>query len=85
MTQFTELIFCVAIMDTLTNTREHTTMIKFTDKEKTVLKSLIAGLYAEPGFSDVTVSDLITDELNSNDIRGVLSSLTEKRVIWSDD
>lgn len=67
------------------NIRIETEVPEFTDKEKAVLKSLINGLYAEPGFSDVTVSDLITDELNSNAVRGVLSSLTEKTVVWSDD
>ena len=67
------------------NIRIETEVPEFTDKEKAVLKSLISGLYAEPGFSDVTVSDLITDELNSNAVRGFLSSLTEKTVVWSDD
>lgn len=60
-------------------------MTTFTDKERQVLKILIENLYAEPGFSDVTVSDLITDELNSHAVRGVLSSLTDKGVIFSDN
>ncbi len=57
---------------------------KLTSKEKIVLGRLIDALYAEPGFSDVVSDELTGGELNSNAVRGVLSSLTEKGLVWSD-
>jgi len=60
-------------------------MTNFTDKEKGFLKDFIANLYAEPHFSDVTVSDFVNDDRNSNQVRGIISSLSEKGVVWSDD
>ena len=70
-------------------------MHKLTSKEKIVLGRLIDRLYAEPGFSDVVTGELTdTDsmfgiywedgELNSHAVRGVLSSLGEKGLVWSD-
>jgi len=53
----------------------------FTSKEKEVLNAIIAGLYAEPGFSDVSADDLVTDELNIHAIGGVIASLEKKGVV----
>ena len=61
-------------------------MTTFTNKESTVLQALIDGLYAEPGFSDVTISDLVaTTDLTMESVKGVLGSLTKKEAVFSDD
>lgn len=59
---------------------------QLTAMEKQTLDALIARLYAEPGFSDVTPSDLskITT-IPMNSLRGVLSSLVQKGIIWMED
>lgn len=58
-------------------------MITFTELEQQVLDSLIGGLYAEPGFSDVDARDLAKETGHSTSIiRGVLSSLIKKGVIY---
>ena len=58
----------------------------FTEKEMIVLSRLIGCLYAEPGFSDVTVSQIVEcgHDLNSHAVRGVLSSLSDKGVVYND-
>lgn len=61
-------------------------MTTFTKKESTVLQALIDGLYAEPGFSDVTISDLVNATvLDMATVKGVLGSLTKKDAVFSDD
>jgi len=57
----------------------------FTVKETTVLKSIIDNLYAEPGFSDVTADQLVTDDLDIHAVGGVVSSLQKKGVIWVEE
>jgi predicted transcriptional regulator len=59
---------------------------KFTDLETQVLDTLIEGLYAEPGFSDVDVHDIARDisTLPTKIIRGVLGSLVKKGIITID-
>jgi len=57
-----------------------------TAMEEKVLASLIHGLYAEPGFSDVDAHDLTKDTgIPTRTIRGVLSSLIKKDYINIDD
>jgi len=61
-------------------------MTTLTKKETAVLQALIDGLYAEPGFSDVTISDLVNaTDMTMETIKGVLGSLTKKGAVWSDD
>lgn len=61
-------------------------MEQFTILEKQVLDSLIALLYAEPGFSDVDANDIAKEtKLSTKIIRGVLSSLVKKGVIHLDE
>ena len=61
-------------------------MTTFTKKERTVLQALIDGLYAESGFSDVTISDLVrTTDLTMESVKGVLGSLTKKEAVFTDD
>ena len=57
----------------------------FTDKETSVLKNIIDELYAEPGFSDVTADQLVTDKLDIHAVGGVLSSLQKKGAIWVEE
>ena len=60
-----------------------TTPTNFTHLETKVLESLIANLYAEPGFSDVSDQDLVFKTgIPAKSIRGVLSSLGKKGVIF---
>ena len=62
-----------------------TTPTNFTHLETKVLESLIANLYAEPGFSDVSDQDLVNNTgIPSKSIRGVLSSLGKKGVIFQE-
>lgn len=61
-------------------------MTQFTFKEVMVLQALINGLYAEPGFSDVTISDLVNSTvLEMESVKGVLGSLTKKGAVFTDD
>jgi|LakMenE18May11ns_1017448.scaffolds.fasta_scaffold9910654_3 hypothetical protein len=56
--------------------------LQLTDLENKVLESLIHGLYAEPGFSDVDATDLsIATKIPTKSIRGVLSSLVKKGIV----
>ena len=53
-------------------------MIKLTQLETQVLKSLINGLYAEAGFSDVDAKDIASDiKVDTKSVRGALDSHTE--------
>lgn len=59
---------------------KHTLLL--TDLETEVLETLIDGLYAEPGFSDVDANDIAEQTGKSTKIiRGVLSSLVKKGII----
>lgn len=54
--------------------------------EKQTLQVIIDGLYAEPGFSDMDVNDLVRPVGKSSRVlRGVLSSLIKKGFIFIDD
>ena len=54
--------------------------------EKQTLQAIIDGLYAEPGFSDIDVNDLVRPVGKSSKVlRGVLSSLIKKGYIYIDD
>jgi len=54
--------------------------------EKQTLQSLIYGLYAEPGFSDVDAHDIARDiKVSTRSVRGALSSLIKKDYINIDD
>ena len=56
--------------------------LNLTESEKTVLHSLINGLYAEPGFSDVDAIDLSHwTGIPTKSIRGILSSLIKKGIV----
>ena len=58
-------------------------MIKLTQLEAQVLKSLINGLYAEAGFSDVDAKD-IAEWINTpiKSVRGALGSLVKKGIVF---
>lgn len=57
-------------------------MIELTQLEAQVLESLINGLYAEPGFSDVDAKD-IAEWINTpiKSVRGAVGSLVKKGVV----
>lgn len=60
--------------------------IKVTKLENQVLKSMAAGMFAEYGYSDYTLPDLIEDTgLTSKVLRGVASSLIKKGLIQIDE
>ncbi len=58
--------------------------MNLTDMEKKVLTAFVNRLQLrEPGFSDVGYDDLVKNtEIDSKKIRGVLSSLIKKNLIW---
>jgi DNA-binding MarR family transcriptional regulator len=57
--------------------------LKLTPYEIVVMEGLINNLYAEPGFSDVCAKDLAeVTGIPTSTIRGVLSSLVKKDLIW---
>ena len=58
-------------------------MIKLTQLEAQVLESLINGLYAEAGFSDVDAKD-IAEWINTpiKSVRGALGSLVKKGIVF---
>lgn len=60
--------------------------LNLTELETKTLQSLVDGLYAEPGFSDVDVND-IAKELNISTkiIRGSLGSLVKKGIVSLDE
>ena len=56
--------------------------IKVTPLEKKVLEALADGMYAECGFSDVGLGEVVEDTgLPANIVRGVQSSLIKKGLI----
>jgi predicted transcriptional regulator len=56
--------------------------LELTKLETTVLETLINGLYAEPGFSDVDAHDISRDTgISTKSIRGALSSLVKKGIV----
>lgn len=58
-------------------------MIKLTQLEAQVLKSLINGLYAEAGFSDVDAKDIASDiKVDIKSVRGALGSLVKKGIVF---
>jgi hypothetical protein len=65
---------------------ENTIVIKgLTDLEKIVLTTIAEGMYAEVGFSDVTIEDVVIEsKLDSKIVRGVISSLIKKGLIVAD-
>jgi hypothetical protein len=56
---------------------------KLTALEEQALSSLIKGLYAEPGFSDMDANDIAKDSgIPTRKLRGVLASLVKKEYIF---
>jgi hypothetical protein len=53
--------------------------------EQKVLTTLINGLYAEPGFSDMDASDLVSEGIAIYQVRGVLGSLQKKGIVSIQD
>ena len=61
------------------------TTTEFTQLEEQVLRALIYGLDAEPGFSNIDANDLAEmTGIDTKQIRGVLSSLVKKGVVTLD-
>lgn len=61
-------------------------LTNLTEMEKQVLTALIDGLYAEAGFSDVDAKDLSkATNIPTTSIRGVLSSLVQKKICFIDN
>ena len=61
-------------------------MIKLTQLEAQVLKSLINQLYAEAGFSDVDAADIANDiKVDIKSVRGALGSLVKKGIVTIED
>ena len=53
-----------------------------TELETKILNALISELYAEEGFTDVTVKKLSTkSNISTKQVRGVITSLTEKNIV----
>jgi len=60
--------------------------LKLTSLEEKFIKSLISQLYAEPGYSDVTVTEIAQDTgISSRVLRGVQGSLIKKDIISAYD
>jgi hypothetical protein len=53
--------------------------------EQKALTKLINGLYAEPGFSDMDASDLVSEGMDIKQVRGVLGSLQKKGIVSIQD
>jgi DNA-binding IscR family transcriptional regulator len=61
-------------------------LTNLTQMEKQVLTSLIDGLYAEAGFSDVDAKDLSkATNIPTKSIRGVISSLVKKGICFVEE
>jgi DNA-binding MarR family transcriptional regulator len=59
--------------------------LNLTELEGKTLQSLIDGLYAEPGYSDVDVKDISEDlGIDTKIIRGALGSLVKKEIVQID-
>ena len=68
------------------NIKESIQRLKLTDMEAQCLQSLINGLYAEAGFSDVDATDISNwTGISINSVRGVLANLVKKRLIDIED
>ena len=60
--------------------------IKVTELENKVLQAMVQGMYAERGFSDIGIEEIVKDtNLSPKVIRGVGSSLVKKGLIYIDD
>ena len=60
-------------------------MIKLTQLETQIVKTLIDQLYAEPGFSDVDAYDISElADIPTKAVRGALGSLSQKGIIHID-
>jgi DNA-binding MarR family transcriptional regulator len=58
------------------------TELNLTILETNTLKTLIGGLYAEPGYSDVDVKDISSElGIDTKIIRGALGSLVKKGIV----
>ena len=56
--------------------------LNLTKMENQVMDSIISGLYAEPGFSDMGVQDMIVETgISKRSIGGVMGSLVKKGLI----
>jgi len=56
--------------------------LNLTTLEQKALTKLINGLYAEPGFSDMDASDLVSEGMDIYQVRGVLGSLQKKGIVY---
>ena len=60
--------------------------LNLTELESKTLQSLIDGLYAEPGYSDVDANDIAKDlGISTKIIRGALGSLVKKGIVTLDE
>jgi DNA-binding GntR family transcriptional regulator len=60
--------------------------LNLTELESKTLQSLIDGLYAEPGYSDVDANDIAKDlGISTKIIRGALGSLVKKGIVSLDE
>ena len=58
------------------------TELNLTLLESNTLKTLIGGLYAEPGYSDVDVHDIASElGIDTKIIRGAIGSLVKKGIV----
>ncbi|MFO0089343.1 MAG: hypothetical protein ACK518_00770, partial [bacterium] len=66
--------------------KESIQRLNLTDMEKQCLQSLINGLYAEAGFSDVDATDISEwTGISIKSVRGVLANLVKKGLITIED
>lgn len=64
------------------NSQKSIAELNLTSLEIQVLEAFIGLLYAEPGYSDVDVSDLAhVTEISSKTLRGALGSLVKKEIV----
>ena len=62
------------------------TIKSLTVNELQVLLLIIEGLYAEPGFSDITIEDIASQAVIPPQVAGgIISSLVKKGVIWVEE
>jgi sugar-specific transcriptional regulator TrmB len=70
----------------MAETTENINKLVLTSLELKVLTSLIHMLYAEAGFTDVDANDLSRESgIPIKQIRGVISSLVKKNIIFVDE
>ena len=66
--------------------KESIQKLGLTEMEAQCMQSLINGLYAEAGFSDVDATDIADDTgIPKKSVRGVLANLVKKGLITIDD